>query len=165
MPPSSASSRDARAVSPPQALDQSLPERAMLSSSMRNSGLGETTPASAARTATSRTLLVLTNPGDLSHRLIAAHHQEPTASSPSTLRHGGQHYFSVMCRPKHSLLRLYCMEKPRRAEERYASQRKDAAEPARHVGKGLRQRMDCVLAEQLPEHIARLLAKLKDTDR
>jgi hypothetical protein len=57
------------------------------------------------------------------------------------------------------------MEKPRRAEERYASQRKDAAEPARHVGKGLRQRMDCVLAEQLPEHIARLLAKLKDTDR
>jgi hypothetical protein len=75
------------------------------------------------------------------------------------------HYLSVMWRPESSVLRLYPMDERRKAQERDASRRKDATRSAATVGKGLQERMDCVLPEELPEHIARLLAKLRETGR
>ena len=54
-------------------------------------------------------------------------------------------------------------ERPRAEQEMSArATDRDAAAQARHVAKVLRDRADFVLAEELPEPIARLLKKLKE---
>ncbi len=86
-------------------------------------------------------------------------------SSPEIVfRH---HYFFVIQAPTPVLLRIYRMteERPRAEHASGPVTDEDVAVSAQQVGKLLKQRTDAILAEDLPEEISEVLARLRETNR
>jgi hypothetical protein len=100
--------------------------------------------------------------------LTISHMHNESRASPSPERVLPlSHYIFVIHAPGAEFVRICIMEEksPKSEAEMKAPTTKEAAESARHIATELRERTKSMVAEELPDEIARVLTRLKEVTR